>query len=65
MIYMLRIAGQTTGLIGLTFFWHSWVAGGVLRYKNKFEFFFPRTTPGPPSGNGNEKQREMLQPSKT
>ena len=38
-IYILRIAGQTAGPIGLIFFCdHSWVGGGCYRLK-KIDFF--------------------------
>ena len=39
-IYMLRIAGQTAGPIGLKFFvdTHGW-PWGVIGYKNRFIFF--------------------------
>ena len=51
-IYLLPIAGQTAGLIGLTFFadTHGW-PGGVISEKARiflfFYFIFPRATPGP------------------
>ena len=46
-IYMLRIAGQAAGPIGLTLFCgHSWVAGGD-KGKNIFsQIFSSRATPG-------------------
>ena len=51
---MLRIAGQTAGPIGLTFFCgHLWMAGGCYREQHirikKKKKKFPRATPGPSS----------------
>ena len=48
-IFMLRIAGQTAGPIGLKFFGRG--GGGVMGQKNSIMFFqkkiSPRATPGP------------------